>query len=159
MWCGVLLLQVRVATSYAMHLFGGVDEEEEECECTRDRRRTIERQVIDAGEQLIERRRIRLLAPARPASAAQPFHGLERLLALQSANDGAEGGGEQTNVVVKRKVFGARLGRQWRSIADCGLRNAILPRKAVATFGHRVVSRGHDSGMSGRSTPMRWRRA
>ena len=106
-----------------MHLFGGVDEEEEEREGARDDGRAFQRKGIDALQQLVERRRIGLPTPPSAAGTTQAFDGLKCLVALQPADDGAESGREQTNVVVKRQVFGARLGGHGfrMRIAECGM--------------------------------------
>jgi hypothetical protein len=112
-----------------VHLFGGVDEQEEEGKGARDDGRAFQRQAIDPLQQLIERRRIGLPTPPSAAGPTQAFDGLKRLVTLQSADDCAEGGREQTNVVVKREVFGARLGGHDYRLRICGLRNATFARR------------------------------
>ena len=99
-----------LAPPHAVHLLGGVDEQEEQRERARDDRGSIERQGVHDREQLIERRRARLAAPPRAAGASERFDGVERIVALQPANDGAERGGEEANVVVEGKVFRPGVG-------------------------------------------------
>jgi hypothetical protein len=111
LWLLVFLLEVRFAATHAVHLLRGIYEQKEERERARDDCRAIQRQRIDAPEEIVERRRIRFLSSPRAARPAQPLNGTERLFTLESPDHGAKRRGEEANVVVKREIFGPRF---WR---------------------------------------------
>jgi len=91
-----------------VRLLGGVDQQEEKRERSSDYRALADAQLIDLSQQIFERRRVRLGAPARARGDPQALDDLERLLALEPVNDTAERAGEPSNVLVEWKIFVAR---------------------------------------------------
>jgi hypothetical protein len=98
-------IPVRLAPPDAMHLLGGIDEEEEEREGARGERREIERKGGDFLEEGIEVFRVGVAAPARSAGTAEPIDSLKRRFTLEPQDDAAERRGEAPHVIVKRDVF------------------------------------------------------
>ena len=90
-----------------MHLLRGVDQQEEERERARGDRGTLERERGHLLEQRVERGRVGLAMATRAAGLAERLDALERLLALEAADDPAERCGEPAHVLVQRDVFAA----------------------------------------------------
>jgi hypothetical protein len=91
----------------AVHLLGGVDEQEEERERARRDRRELEGERFDLGEELVERGRVGVAVASRAAGAAQRLDRLERQLTLEAADDAAERAGEPSDVLVEGDVLAA----------------------------------------------------
>jgi hypothetical protein len=98
-------MPVRLAPPDAMHLLGGIDEEEEEREGARGERREIERKRGDFLEECIEAFRTGVAAAACSACTAEAIDGLKRRFTLEPQDDVAERCGEAPHVIVKRDVF------------------------------------------------------
>jgi hypothetical protein len=119
-----------------VHLFGGVDEEEEEREGARRGRAQLEGERRHLLEQRVEAGRRRVAAPAVAARLPQPLNGVERLPALQPADHPAERRGEPAHVLVERHVLAPRhrLGRNGESVP----RGAESPWPPVSGAGDRA---------------------
>ena len=88
-----------------MHLFGGVDEQEEQRERAGGHSTQRERQRVHHMEQRLERGRTIVRSPARARQATQRIHGGEGFFALEPTDNAAECCGETPNVFVERKVY------------------------------------------------------
>jgi hypothetical protein len=99
-----------------MHLLGGVDEQEEERKGAGRDRGTLERQGVDAGDELVERGRSRLVVPPSAARLPERFDRVEGGVSLDLADDATQRRREPPDVVVERTVLGANV---WRLVRRC----------------------------------------
>jgi hypothetical protein len=62
---------------------------------------------LNLGNELVERARIGIAESPRAARLSKCFNGLERVFALEPADDTTERSGEPSHIVVKCNVFAA----------------------------------------------------
>jgi hypothetical protein len=89
-----------------MNLFGGVDEEKEQGECSSGYRSHLERECRYPLEELIEAHRPGMAPSAITAGLTQSLDGVKCLGALQAVNYPTEGRGEPSDILVERDVLG-----------------------------------------------------
>jgi hypothetical protein len=117
-------LFVAVTAAHAVHLLGGVDEEEEEREGARDGRRHFDREIRHAREQRVEIGRGGFTAPPTAARGTQIFHCLEDHVALQPLDDLPERGSEPAHVLLQGPILGANFG-----VRCCGAHGLCFARR------------------------------
>ena len=120
LWVGGLRGAVRARAPDAMHLLGGVDEQEEERERARGDRAQLERQRFDLVRADRRARARRVAVAPRAAGAAEGLDRVERLLALEAEDDAAERGGEPADVLVEGNVLTPDRGTRKRDGAHRG---------------------------------------
>ena len=112
--CGSVAVapQVRVAAPHAVHLLGGVDQQEEERECARRDRALLDGKPSTRRSSSSSEGASGVAVPARAACATRRRSTMvERLLALEPPDDAPERARQPANILVEREVFASRRGR------------------------------------------------
>jgi hypothetical protein len=105
---------IRPRPTHAMHLLGGIDQQEKEREGTCGDRAQLERQCFHLGKQRFQRGRTGFSSATVSRCHAQRLDRLEGRFALDALNDAAERGSEPAHVVVQRLIDRANGGLGWR---------------------------------------------
>ena len=124
---------VRARATHAMHLLGGVDEQEEERERARGDGAELERQTLRPASRSSSSDGARRIAVAASAAGlSQALDRVERLLALEPADDAPERGGEPADVLVEGDVLAADHRARQGDGAECRSRGGPVGARLTA---------------------------
>jgi hypothetical protein len=86
-------------------LFGGVDQEKKERECTGRHRALLYGESVYLAEKVLEGRRVTVAVASSARGNAQLLDNLERLLAFETLDNAPECTGKPANVLMEREVL------------------------------------------------------